>query len=188
MVASLHGNWHQARHQSLKTFDLKGRFTPGLSHPASYRQDRRERKCGRKIFIYLIRIYRNRPPSAKRTKRDNPGRFWAFRGRKSCTEVARSLHEPRKNSYAICAFPLAFCAQIAYPNPARQFRQRHPPEGGAFPCTKCASFLLASTPMVPNVELFRWCRDHASGLARAAADAEKFGMAFARFEARAVGK
>lgn len=28
------------------------------------------------------------------------------------------------------------------------------------------------------VELFRWCRDEASGLRRAAAEAERFGMAF----------
>lgn len=37
-----------------------------------------------------------------------------------------------------------------------------------------------------ELELFRWCRDEASGLARAKAEAEKFGMSFVRFEARAV--
>jgi hypothetical protein len=35
-----------------------------------------------------------------------------------------------------------------------------------------------------ELELFRWCRDEASGLARAASDAARFGMAFDRFEAR----
>jgi len=37
-----------------------------------------------------------------------------------------------------------------------------------------------------EVELFRWCRDEASGLARAASDAKAFGMAFDSFEARAA--
>lgn len=37
-----------------------------------------------------------------------------------------------------------------------------------------------------EIELFRWTRDEASGLARARAEAKKFGMRFERFEARAA--